>query len=108
MFRATLYAALRHWSPRANRSALGSLVSASLERTASATASCHARSFRKSPMPKNAAHVRRDQHQYCAGSIHFALLQRSVVAPYNDCHSHSIVAGGLELTSYTTRFTPRT
>src|SRR5947209_3472058 len=99
MFRATLYAALRHWSPRANRSTLGSLAIASLERTASATASCHARSLRKSPMLKNGALHLHDQHPYCAGSINFALIQRNVVASYNHCHSHSMVAGGLELTS---------
>src|SRR5690349_8330697 len=108
MFKATLYAALRHWSPRANRSAPGSFEIASLEWTASATASCHARSLRKSPMPKSTDHDRCDYHQYRARGTILALIQRTVVASYGDCHSHSIVAGGLELTSYTTRFTPFT
>src|SRR6185312_15815252 len=83
MFKATLYAALRHWSPRANRSALGSFEIASLDWTASATASCHARSLRKSPMPKNGALHLLDQHRYCAGTINFALIQRNVVASYS-------------------------
>ncbi len=93
------------------------------ERSESRFASCHAMSFRKSPTSEICETASRARYSFAHSQYHFAALGNASPARLsgtplrhapparlsgNAFHSHSIVAGGFELTSYVTRFTPRT
>lgn len=81
------------------------------ERTTKRMASCHARSCLKLPTAQEYRSEPLSVAPSLACAVHFhAGFRRVERATWNmqRRYSHSIVAGGLELTSYTTRFTPRT
>ena len=85
------------------------------ERSDSRFASCHAMSFRKSPTREICETMGRARYSFAHKQHHFAALGNASpgtplpgTPPQNGLHSHSMVAGGLELMSYVTRFTPRT